>query len=269
MEAWLRKLWEASKSAKVRFILLFLIVFLSLLGLIALASGIGFREEITQNRVPTLIITAFLALLLAIVWALYQRYRELVGSREKVDNLQREVNDLRQQNDSLLRLMEQYKAQAQESIINQLKRLAIFGLMKEQWQRKGAKVEHFRIDESPGESIESDVTSLERIAVLINLGSQDRVIEGMSFIVQDSTDSEKYGEILVKRINANGAACKIVETAHPAFWSEVIEALKEKRARIVVAPPNTIVPTSPLKEIDPDGARQLLVWLQNIERAEL
>ena len=270
MEAWLQRIIQTTKSPWVHRGALLVLILLAILGIVSIVSDIGFADVVTRFRVPILGASGILALLSVGSRYLYQQRQELTKLRTTVDKLHREVNDLEQQKESAFRLMEQYRAQTQEDIINHLKRLAIFRIMQEKWRQKGAKVERLRIEETTAvEGIDPEFAAQERTTVIINLGEHDNIMKGMAFTVQDPTDSRKYGVIVVKEVHAQGASCSIVEISDRAFWGDALEAWKEGKPCVVEAPTNVIVSHSPLKEISLDSAQQLLVWLQSIERTEL
>jgi hypothetical protein len=272
MEEWLKKLWQKFRHRKLGLAILFLIVLFAILNPISLVSGIGYADEIKNHRRVIIEFTLAVAVIVILVSYYIRILKEKNILKQRIDGLQSKVTDLEQQRESAFRLMERYKEDAQEDIFNRLKQLAIFSIKQSEWQKKGAKIERFRLEESLIDN-ELDIELLigEHITVLINIGAQDDVHKGMRFIVQDPTDSQKYGVILVKETSDNGAACSIVEINHQAFWFEVIQAIESKngKARILEASANVLVPYSPLKGMQPDSARQLLEWLQTVERTEL
>ena len=270
MEDRLKRIMETAKSPWIVGGALLILVFIAILKIVALLSDIGFSDVVTGYRVPIVIAAAIVALLLVVVHYLDSKRQELIELRAAVDKLHGKVDDLEQQKDSAFRLMKHYRAQAQEDIINHLKRLAIFGIMQEKWRKKGAKVERIRIEEfSSVEDIDPAFADQERTTVIINLGECDSIMKDMTFIVQDPTDSRKYGVIVVNEVHPEGATCRIVEISDQAFWGDTLQAWQEGKSCILEAPTNVIVSDSPLKEIPSDRAQQLLVWLQSIERAEL
>jgi len=219
-----------------------------------------------------------MALLVTVGWLHFRKHKRIIDLRNLADQLEKEISDLMEERDRLIqeresafRLMELYKAQTQEDIINQLQRIAMFCIMQEQWRKKGAKVERLRTEEAV-ESIGgegADFEIVERITVIINLGTQDKVLKSIRFIVQDPTDSHEYGVIEVREVHQNGATCRILNISDVAFWSDAVEAAQEGRPCISEVSANVIVPDSALKEISPESAKQLLVWLQSISRVEL
>lgn len=271
MEEWLNKLWDRWKNKKVGFVVLFLLVLLAILTIVALLSDIGFSDEVKSNRIWILKIAVSSALIIVFAYVCYRIYNLISGLKQRIQELEGNLGNVEQERDSALRLMERYRAEAQESIFNKLKQLAIFGIKQQEWKTKGAKVDRFRIEQI-STSDNSDISTLiEHITVLINVGLQDDVLKGMRFIVQDPTDSQKYGVILVKETYDAGAACTIVETNHQAFWVDVIQnvQLRNGGTRILTAHANVIVPSTYLKEINPESAKQLLEWVQTLEGTEL
>jgi hypothetical protein len=259
MEDWLKNLWREAKQHKTLGLVVFVFfVVFAILNVVATISDIGFADEIKQHRILILAIAAAGPILFILVSFHVRLYRER--------------NDLEQQQQSAFRLMKHYKEEAQEDIFNRLKQLATFSLQQSEWQKKGAKIERFRIGEA---SIPNDIDVQVRIAelttVIINLGTQDGIMKGMRFVVQDPNDSQKYGVIAVKEVLEKGAQCGIVEMSHQAFWYEVGQALTtgDGKSRVLEASANVIVPHSALKEMNQDSARQLLEWLQTVEDSEL
>ncbi len=274
MNGWLQQAWEKSKSPYVRAPIMFAIMFLSVLGLTSLISDTGFAQEVHEYRVLVWIGSALIALIVAVGWLCYRNHRQLTGDKALICQLQEEITTLKAEKDrdvqkleSAFRLMEKYKAQTQEDIIARLQQLALFSIMQKQWLRKGARVERLRVEQPKSTEEYSEVK--ERIAVIVNLGAEDKVTAHMPFIVQDPTDSHQYGVIEIQEVHPEGATCRIVEIADVAFWSDALQAASEERPAIVEPSANVIMPASALKEIPPESAEQLLAWLQNIRRIEL
>jgi len=272
MEDWLKDLWHKLKYKKIGLAILFFIILFALLNPVSLVSDIGFAEEVRHYR--ALILEVALAIALVIIFISYHisLYRERNTLEQSIRELRSKVDELEQDKESAFRLMERYKEEAQEDILNRLKQLATFSLRQQEWQQKGAKIERFRLEPSLNESnLHTEIIIAENVTVLINLGVQDNVAKGMRFIVQDPNDLQRYGVITVNECSENGSACKIIEMSHQAFWYEVVQAVesKEGKAKILTASANIIVPDSPLKDMPPDGAKRLLEWLQTIKGVEL
>jgi hypothetical protein len=277
MNEWLQQTWERSKHPFVRTGVLFLIVFFAVLGLASMISDTGFAQEVQERRTLVWTGAAGIALVIAVGWLYYRNHRELTDSRNLIDQLRDEISDLENKSDRLVqeresafRLMKSYRTQTQESVIDELQRLALFGIMQEQWRKTGAPIERLRVEETTPDSAASVYSVIEEcIVVIVNLGKQDKVVEGMKFIVQDPTDSHEYGMIEVREVHPDGAICTLLEIADMAFWGDAVQAAQEGRPAILDTSVNVIVPASALKEIPQESAEQLLVWLQNIRRAEL
>jgi hypothetical protein len=264
MQEWLESLRSNPRFKRYGVYLLFIIISLLLLDKIALFSDLGFSEEVKKYR--WLII--FIVLLLGLFLAFANEYRLIRSERNSlkscVDKLTLEKADLEQQKESLLRLMEAYKSEAQEDIFNRLKQLAVFSIKREEWSKK-AKVERFRIEELSGNG-QQEINIIDSTTVIINLGIQDDAMKGMQFIVQDPTDTKKYGVIRVKECFNSGSSCSIIEMNHPAFWSEIQKIGEEK---IIEAPANVITPYTPFRELNAASAKQTLEWIQNLEEIDL
>lgn len=277
MSEWLQKLWKGSKHPLVRTIILFMTVFLAVLGLASTISDAGFAREIQEHRALVWKFSFGIALVIALGWLIFKREKELMRSRQLVGKLQQEISRLKEElsrsvkeRDSAFELMKQYRAQTQEDVLNQLQQLALFGMLQEQWRKKGAKVERLRVEEATQIEIKDQDLEIEKqIAVIVNLGARDEVVAGMEFIVQDPADCHEYGIIRVQGVYPSGASCIILQMSDMAFWNDVVEAVEQKRPQVFDAPSNMIVPVSPLREIPSESAQELLTWLQNIRRAEL
>lgn len=272
MEDWLKKLWMEFKHSKTGLVILFLIILSSGLNLVALVSDIGFSEEIKQYRLLILEIALGAGVVFILITYHIRIFQERNKFKDQVDELQRKLVDLEQEKESAFRLMERYKGEAQEDIFNRLNQLVIFSLKQHEWQNKGARVERFRIEEFILDNkLDVELLIAERVTVIISIGTQDGVLKGMRFIVQDPTDLRRYGVIEVKETAPSGAVCAIVGMDHQAFWYEVLQTIeaKEGKAKILNALANTIVPHSALKNMNPDNARELFEWLQTIKGTEL
>jgi ribosomal protein L9 len=277
MNDWLQRKWKKSKHPFVKAIALFILVFLAILGGISLISDTGFAREVQENRVLLWLITAAMASVAALGWLIHHISRELSDSKNLIDQLRDENSNFKnqlerveQERESAFELMKPYKAQTQEEIINELEQLAQFAIMREQWRKKEAKVDRLRSEESVTNGDEDMIGADQRVIVIINLGEQDRVMKHMRFVVQDPTDSHEYGVLEVQELYRNGAKCTILQISDMAFWSDVVQAAREGRPFVSDTPAaNVIVPQTPLREISPESAEELLSWLQNIRRAEL
>ena len=271
MLEWLQKLLRRPALTGVSLFALFIGIAWAVLGVFSVLSDIGFSTEVTKYRRWVLLTAAALGLLAVIsylYWFLYNQRNEL---RVENETLGQANQDLNEQKESAFRLMEKYKAEAQEDILNRLKQLATFSIHQHAWKRKPAKVERFRLD---GPATDDEAIGLgdswDRVTIIINLGTRDNVMKGMRFLVQDPTDLRKYGTIVVRECHEKGSACSIIDIEHPAFWAAVDEAVRstDHRSAIIEAASNIIVPNSPFRELDADNAKQLLEWLQKLESVE-
>lgn len=269
LDQWLNEVRQSSRSSIIRGIISFIVVFLAVGVVIGAIGDFGFSSEIETLRLPIIFLTAVMIIVVLIIQAFYYRKDSIRQLENKIKLLEVALQDANDKTDSISRLMEQYKGIAQENVINRLKHLAIFAIKKEEWKAKGARIERFRIDTTTIDHQNQDFIVLDRIAVLINLGTKDQVAEGMIFSVQDPTDGMAYGTIVVKTTHNGGSSCKIVSPDHAAFWHDILTTSRENKVKIVTALPNIIEPFSPIKDMQTRNARQLLQWLQNIEEAQL
>jgi hypothetical protein len=274
MVDWLKKHWRNPRFKRFSFLILFVIILGVILEVITVLSDIGFSDEVTTYRWWILLGAAVIGLLGVTVYDYISTYKERKDLRSEKEKLEQSNSDLNEQKESAFRLMEAYKAEAQEDIFNRLKHLAIFSIHQQDWKQRGAKIDRFRVEQRIPPETESQIggDTLGRVTILINLGSKDNVMKGMKFIVQDPADLKKYGTIVVRECHENGSACSIIETHHPAFWSEVREALQSPdhdSGVIIAASSNVIVPNNPFRELSSENAKQLLDWLQRLEGIEL
>lgn len=274
MVDWLKKHWRDPRFRRFSVLILFLIILGVILEVITVLSDIGFSDEVTRYRWWILLGATVVGLLGVTLYDYINVYRERNSLRNQKGELEQSNADLNEQKESVFRLMEAYKAEAQEDIFNRLKHLAIFSIHQQDWKQRGAKIDRFRVEQRMSQETGSDISgdTLSRVTILINLGSKDNVMKGMKFIVQDPADLKKYGTIIVRECHENGSACSIIETDHPAFWSEVKEALQSANhdsGVIIQASSNIIVPNNPFRELSSENAKQLLDWLQRLEAVEL
>lgn len=269
MIEWLKKNYKNPRYFKYGVIFLIFILTLVVFEIIALISDLGFSEEITENRWKIIVLVFIVCGLIAFIYD----YRQIRSERKNLKNELQRANlvilDIQQEKDSLFRLMEAHKAEAQEDIFNRLKHIAVFSIKRRQWLKKG-KVERFRVEKLSNNKNER-IQIIDHTTVIINLGVKDSAMKGMQFLIQDPTDNTKYGLIRIKECFDTGSSCSIIETNHPAFWSEIetINNSEGKTEKIIVAPTNIIVPYTPFKELNPESAKQILDWIQNLEDVEL
>jgi hypothetical protein len=267
MNEQIERLWKHPIVQRYGIGFLILIIALGVLDRIALFSDLGFSKEIERYRWTIL----FIVLLGSIIFVFVNEFRILRSQREalktSVGKLSDEIKDLSDQNASLFRLMEAYRVEAQADIFSRLKQLAVFSIKREEWSKK-AKVERFRVEKLPNQKNE-ELNIVESITVFINLGSQDDAMKGMQFIIQDPTDTKKYGTIRVEECFAAGSACSVIEMNHPAFWSDIEKIRSDKKEKIIDAPANAITPHTPFRELNAESAKQILDWIRNLEEIEL
>ena len=272
MEDWLKNLWTRFRSKKSGLAILFVIVVLVALTLLSMISDIGFAEEVTKHRLFILKMVLIVGVVTVFIWYHVHLFREKSALNNTRISLETKVADLEQQKESAFRLMERYKGEAQEDILNKLKQLAIFSLKQAEWKNKGAKIVRFRVEETKsGNLLSTEVSVAENVTALINLSAQDHVMKGMRFIVQDPSDSQRYGIVVVKECSETGSTGSIIEMSNQAFWYDVVQTIEsnEGKARIITASDNVILPDSRLKDMPSDSAKELLEWLQKMETVEL
>jgi hypothetical protein len=267
MVDWLHKLLQKPVLTVASLLILFVIIAWLFLGAVSVLSDIGFSSEITEYRwwiASAAASAGVLGVLFYVYWYLQNQVRTL---RVQLENLRTEKQDLNEQKESAFRLMKRYKTEAQEDIFKRLQELALSSILQSEWKNKEARVERFRVEKSlPGNKDLHMADSLDRVTIFINLGSTDSVTVGMRFFVQDPTDLKKYGTIVINECHENGSSCSILEIEHPAFWVEVMEALKSQEdSPIINASPNVLVPTSPYRELSLESATELLDWLIKLE----
>lgn len=272
MEEWLKDLWNKFKEQKIGILILFALIALIILNLVTVISDIGFSEEVKNNRF-WILASVIIASIVIVYFLLYKNNsKKILELSDELRQANIKNSKLEEGNRSVLRLMELYKEEAQENIFKKLKQLATFSIRQKEWQNKGAKIETFRVEEFDVENnLDSQLAVAEFTTVLINLGTNDNILEGMRFIIQDPHDSKKYGRIVVKESSDTGSACKIVEMSHQAFWYEIVQEIekKEGKGRILTASANIILPDSPFRDINVESAKELLDWLQTLENIEL
>jgi len=261
---WLQNLYKNPRFKRYGVYFLILIIILFVVDKIATISDIGFADEIKQYRWIIIFVIVVFCIIMALIIEFSRIRQERATLETETTQLKLENTDLQKQRDSLLRLMEAYKLEAQEDIFNRLKQLAIFSIKREEWAIK-AKVERFRIEEF-SKNGQEELPIIDCTTVIINLGIQDDAMKGMQFIVQDPTDTTKYGIIRIVECFDSGSSCSIVEMNHPAFWSE-IQKLRDEQ--IIEAPANIITPYTPFRELNSESAKQTLEWLRNLEEVEL
>jgi hypothetical protein len=271
MIEWLKKIWRDRRCRSVALLAFFLLVLFFILEFVTKLSDLGFSGEVTNYRWWILLFAAGMGVLVVVGYLLFSLNHEVNSLGREVAGLKKDKQDLMDQKESLFRLMEGYKADAQEDIFKRLRELALSSILQSKWKEKGARVERFRIEQLPpgNEDLHLNV-SMDRVTTFINLGAADGVLIGMKFFVQDPTDLEKYGTIVIKDCHENGSTCSIIEVDRQGFWADVFEALRSPNdSPTIPASPNIIVPTSPYKELSLESAEELLNWLIKLEPVDL
>lgn len=164
--------------------------------------------------------------------------------------------------------MKEQQVKARRDVIIELKRLATISIYQQEWVQFEPRIIQFQTKPRPNINVSFTLKQeiLERIAVKINLGKRNRIIEGMTFQIRDTIDETSYGIIVVKEVHQNGSTCEIVDIADDeAFWSEALIALEEKRPKIVDAPKNIIIAAF---SIDLELAKELLSLLDRVQIPE-
>lgn len=254
IKEWLRKAQEGAKIAWVAFLARFVLVYLSALGLITLASDTGFSDLVEKARTQIHFLLPALSLLIASVWQFLKMDRQLVDLRAQNDDLRQSTSELHRQRD-----------QVHMAVLDRIHRAALFGLMQSEWREKGARITQFRVAETDaGGEEQGDAGALSRLQALINIGMKDHVEEGMTFLVHDPTNSLTHGLILVDTVHAAGSTCKVVKLGERSFWAGAFQACEDRNSRMLDAPGNVIVPNSTWPGIGAEAAREIIAWVRRI-----
>lgn len=267
MSVWLQAKRWLLRKAWVRALIPSLVLWAAVVGLVSGFSDIGFAQLIDRHR---WLIIALLPLFLVVegVYWCWSQHRELVGVREALRQAQAELDAERRNVERHLLVIQGYEAQ--EWVLDELRRRAIYRLKEVEWRKKGACVTELIVENGPGlESLEPEDQLRERATVYINLGIQDDVIDGMVFNVVNKVDpSRAYGQIVVVRVEVEGALCRLQGTGDPAFWSEAFTALQEVKSRALSVTANRIIPAATLEGVDSDAAKELLYLIERVQKGE-
>lgn len=223
--------------------------------LITGASDMGLDSEITNNRIVVWLSTAGLALLFGLGYEIYSLTSRLYDKSDKITEMRSNNDDLREEleqamseRDSAFRMMEEYKVEAYDDILNNLYIIVSALRKKERWIEKGAKVTQVSIDSTSNDdypSLPEKINELSKIH--INIGSDDGVIEDMRFRVVDTSKTVNYGKIIVDEVGSSGSICSLTEGFENPLWSELRSCVSENKSKIVDIRGNYIVPIIPDK----------------------
>jgi len=231
------------------------------------ASDMGLGTEIANNRVLIWTCTAGLAFLLGLSYEIYsltarlsEQSAESAEVQSKNEGLREELEEAKDERDSALRLMENYKRDAYDEVLSDLYIIVKALERKDSWMENGACVTQVSVDI---EDVENNLSLPERVNrfsnINIDIGSKDGVIEGMRFSVFDPSITFNYGKILVKDTGENGSLCKLVEGYDRSLWSEVVSSINDEVNRVINIKYNRIVPIIPeeVEEAKPDALEEL------------
>lgn len=221
------------------------------------ASDMGLGTEITNNRVLVWTCTAGLAFLFGLGYEIYSLTSRLNESSAELGEVRSENNDLREaleeaqdERDSVLRLMERYRRNAYDEILDELYLIVNALDMRDNWIENNACVKQVSIDINNNDEYRSLPERVNELSSIhINIGKQDGVIEGMVFEVVDPSRINTYGKITVDDVGVDGSICSLIEGFNTALWSEVRSAIGDNESRIISVKENYIVPLIP-KEIE-------------------
>jgi hypothetical protein len=180
--------------------------------------------------------------------------------QSKNEGLREELEEAKDERDSALRLMENYKRDAYDEVLSDLYIIVKALERKDSWMENGACVTQVSVDI---EDVENNLSLPERVNrfsnINIDIGSKDGVIEGMRFSVFDPSITFNYGKILVKDTGENGSLCKLVEGYDRSLWSEVVSSINDEVNRVINIKDNRIVPIIPeeVEEAKPDALEEL------------
>ncbi len=193
-------------------------------------------------------------------YELYQTSKQLAECHIRIDELRKKEDEAIQKLQSYVRALDDYRQSVYNSLFFHLDRILLLASMQERWENAGARVKKTRIAaKSDAEEIDQEYALLDRMTVVINIGSDDGVVAGMQFWIVDSSIDLNYGRLIVKEVYAKGASCRLEKPVDPGFWREPLELSRNKKAGEVEMSENRIVPNlpPPLKAVPPDLAKRL------------
>jgi hypothetical protein len=271
MEKWLERLRQGARHRVIRIIAAVALAFLALAGLVALAGDLGLSEEITAYRVQVWLALFAISVLLVGGYEVTKELRLIAVQKTHIEELETKLADAETRNRSLLRLMESYKRSAYAEILDHLSRLMILAAKREQWSEADAKVKEVHVKAySDAEDIDPEFAMRDRIEVIIDIGRQQDVVEGMQFIVQNPTIPRVYGVIAVKAVYDQGATCFLSEYSDDGFWAQALNLSAEGKSEVLQMSDNRIVPALPadLDNVSPELAEDFLQLIEKIASAE-
>lgn len=261
MENWFNTIRQNTNLKIIYITSTVFVVFLSLAGIVALSSDLGLSAEVTAYRKQIWLTILIMAILLVLTYELIKEHKLASTLRDQAETLNKQLDEAKQREESLLRLMESYKRAAYTEVLDHLNRLLLLIVKRQQWQEKGAKVLKIKIKQYSGaENIDPDFAVRERIEVIINIGTQSNVCEGMEFLVRDPSVPIEYGLISVRKAHSDGSICILNEELDASFWSQIMQAAEQGKPSIFDAPDNCIVPNLPhvLDSVTPELAQNIL-----------
>ena len=267
MENWLQDLLHRTSYKSIRIIITIIIVFLALAGLISLIGDLGFGDEIVRYRWQIWLVLVILSIIVVLVYEVVKGLRMISNLNNQIKDINRQLDEAKLQEESLLRLMEKYKRAAYSEVLDHLSRLLILTAKREQWQTNQAQVTKVRVKPFSGaEAIDPEFARKERIDVIINIGQKAGVCEGMEFLVRDPQIPLDYGVISVRKVHADGAICTLIEELDAGFWAQFQESTDKHASNILEVADNRIVPNLPptFDSITPESADNLRTIISKI-----
>lgn len=260
MENWLQDRLHSTNYKSLRIVITIIIVFLALAGLISFIGDLGFGDEIVKYRSQIFLVLVISSIIGVLVYEVVKGQRMISNLNNQIRDINRQLDEAKLQEESLLRLMEKYKRAAYAEVLEHLSRLLILTAKREQWQTVQAQVTKVRVKPFSGaEAIDPEFARKERIDVIINIGQKAGVCEGMEFLVRDSQIPLDFGVISVRKVHADGAICTLVEELDTGFWEQFYESTDKHPMNILEVPENRIVPNLPgaFNSITPESADNL------------
>lgn len=185
---------------------------------------------------------------------------------DKISELEQAKEELEEENSSLLRLMETYKTQAYDDIVEKLRLTLYAHLAMSRLSERGIRAVKAKIDSSKTvDNALLDVKMFHRATVIIDAGRSDGVMKGMQFEVVDTQTNQVYSIVRVSEVHNHASECSVESDYDKVFWSDVIKKLDSNSDGIVDLPGNKLAPlvSTNLSELDQEAAQQLITVLDN------
>jgi hypothetical protein len=244
------------------------ITFCVLAGVVTMFSDMGFSEQVTNNRIMIIILLLGISVLSYVLYKtnlLVNKYRNTVKDNISLRNT---VQELEGDKKSLLGLMESYKNQAYNNILDHLRTMLNYSKNKNQWLKKEARVSKIRVKPLSGIA-DMDLTFAKResLDIVINLGSEDEIMIGMEFAVEDPSIYERYGMIIVNEVFQKASICNVTNIDNNSFWSTALNTNVEKDNVMLPVIDNRIIPNIPssFDNVPEDVIDELLIIIAKIQ----